>query len=151
MILNVGGAVHQVIIQLFENYLTTFSRHRLNGRQLTSFQNLDFKSSDMQQLKVSWINKEKFFFTFWHLKRFYALSVDDKYPLYNSETIMIYLVESLFIKQFYLFIAEILALCDSYSLSSREFYFDRSPRIFENILGLYRWVKMETDHVLYFL
>ena len=33
---------------------------------------------------------------------------------------------------------EILALCDSFSLESREFYFDRSPRIFENILGLYR-------------
>ena len=29
-------------------------------------------------------------------------------------------------------------MCDSYSLTSREFYFDRSPRIFENILGLYR-------------
>ena len=38
----------------------------------------------------------------------------------------------------FLFIAEILGLCDSYSLTSREFYFDRSPRIFENILGLYR-------------
>jgi len=33
---------------------------------------------------------------------------------------------------------EILSLCDSYSLQRREFYFDRSPRIFENILGLYR-------------
>ena len=37
-----------------------------------------------------------------------------------------------------LFIAEILSLCDSFSLTNREFYFDRSPRIFENILGLYR-------------
>jgi len=34
--------------------------------------------------------------------------------------------------------SEILALCDSFSLSTREFFFDRSPRIFENILGLYR-------------
>ena len=34
--------------------------------------------------------------------------------------------------------AEILTLCDSFSLVRREFYFDRSPRIFENILGLYR-------------
>ena len=35
--------------------------------------------------------------------------------------------------------AEILnTLCDSFSLSNREFFFDRSPRIFENILGLYR-------------
>ena len=34
--------------------------------------------------------------------------------------------------------AEILTLCDSFSLARREFYFDRSPRIFENILGLYR-------------
>ena len=34
--------------------------------------------------------------------------------------------------------AEILTLCDSFSLENREFYFDRSPRIFENILGLYR-------------
>jgi len=33
---------------------------------------------------------------------------------------------------------EILSLCDSFSLGSREFFFDRSPRIFENILGLYR-------------
>ena len=37
-----------------------------------------------------------------------------------------------------IFEAEILSLCDSYSLANREFYFDRSPRIFENILGLYR-------------
>ena len=34
--------------------------------------------------------------------------------------------------------AEILSLCDSFSLGNREFYFDRPPRIFENILGLYR-------------
>jgi len=33
---------------------------------------------------------------------------------------------------------EILSLCDSFSLGTREFFFDRSPRIFENILGLYR-------------
>ena len=33
---------------------------------------------------------------------------------------------------------EILGLCDSFCLATREFYFDRSPRIFENILGLYR-------------
>ena len=37
--------------------------------------------------------------------------------------------------------AEILALCDSFSLSTREFFFDRSPRIFENILGLYRLLR----------
>ena len=37
-----------------------------------------------------------------------------------------------------MFLAEILALCDCYNLKSREFYFDRSPKIFENILGLYR-------------
>ena len=37
--------------------------------------------------------------------------------------------------------AEILALCDSFSLSTREFFFDRSPRIFENILGLYRYIQ----------
>ena len=35
-------------------------------------------------------------------------------------------------------LAEILALCDCYNLQTREFYFDRSPKIFENILGLYR-------------
>ena len=31
-------------------------------------------------------------------------------------------------------------MCDSFTLhhNKREFYFDRSPRIFENILGLYR-------------
>ena len=31
-------------------------------------------------------------------------------------------------------------MCDSYCAARREFYFDRSPRIFENILGLYRKV-----------
>ena len=36
------------------------------------------------------------------------------------------------------FSGEILSVCDSFSLATREFYFDRSPRIFENILGLYR-------------
>ena len=33
---------------------------------------------------------------------------------------------------------EISSLCDYYSLGTQEFFFDRSPRIFENILGLYR-------------
>ena len=37
-----------------------------------------------------------------------------------------------------MFLDEILALCDAYNLQTREFYFDRSPKIFENILGLYR-------------
>jgi len=32
----------------------------------------------------------------------------------------------------------ILSLCDAFNLANREFYFDRSPRVFENILGLYR-------------
>ena len=35
-------------------------------------------------------------------------------------------------------LAEILSLCDAFSLGRREFYFDRCPQIFENILGLYR-------------
>ena len=38
----------------------------------------------------------------------------------------------------YLFTGAILSLCDAFSLANREFYFDRSPRVFENILGLYR-------------
>ena len=42
------------------------------------------------------------------------------------------------LSKYCLFSAEILALCDSFCLVNREFYFDRSPRIFENILGLYR-------------
>ena len=29
-------------------------------------------------------------------------------------------------------------MCDSYCPTKREYFFDRSPRIFENILGLYR-------------
>ena len=33
---------------------------------------------------------------------------------------------------------EIITLCDSYSLHNREFFFDRSPRVFEYILGIYR-------------
>ena len=44
-------------------------------------------------------------------------------------------------------IGELLALCDSFSLSTREFYFDRSPRIFENILGLYRWTLNCVDNL----
>ena len=39
---------------------------------------------------------------------------------------------------YFAFSAEILSLCDSFSLGKREFFFDRSPRVFENILGLYR-------------
>ena len=42
----------------------------------------------------------------------------------------------------YWFAGEILALCDSYCSARREYYFDRSPRVFENILGLYRKVIM---------
>ena len=33
-------------------------------------------------------------------------------------------------------------LCDSYNLSAREYYFDRSPRNFDAILGLYRTGKL---------
>ena len=33
---------------------------------------------------------------------------------------------------------EIISICDSYSLTNREFFFDRSPRVFEYILGIYR-------------
>ena len=33
-------------------------------------------------------------------------------------------------------------LCDAYSLKRREYYFDRSPRNFDAILGLYRTNKL---------
>ena len=33
-------------------------------------------------------------------------------------------------------------LCDAYSLAKREYYFDRSPRNFDAILGLYRTDKL---------
>ena len=33
-------------------------------------------------------------------------------------------------------------LCDAYSLQKREYYFDRSPRNFDSILGLYRTNKL---------
>ena len=33
-------------------------------------------------------------------------------------------------------------LCDAYSLQRREYYFDRSPRNFDSILGLYRTDKL---------
>ena len=33
-------------------------------------------------------------------------------------------------------------LCDSYNLASREYFFDRSPRNFDAILGLYRTGKL---------
>ena len=33
-------------------------------------------------------------------------------------------------------------LCDAYSLKHREYYFDRSPRNFDAILGLYRTNKL---------
>ena len=36
------------------------------------------------------------------------------------------------------YLDEIISLCDSYSLANREFFFDRSPRVFEYILGIYR-------------
>ena len=34
--------------------------------------------------------------------------------------------------------AGLIQICDSYSLEDREYFFDRSPRNFDAILGLYR-------------
>ena len=36
------------------------------------------------------------------------------------------------------FLPQILQLCDAYSLEENEFYFDRNPRTFNNILNFYR-------------
>ena len=35
-------------------------------------------------------------------------------------------------------VSGLLQICDSYSLEHREYFFDRSPRNFDAILGLYR-------------
>ena len=40
------------------------------------------------------------------------------------------------------FVSGIQELCDSYNLSNREYFFDRSPRNFDAILGLYRTGKL---------
>ena len=42
------------------------------------------------------------------------------------------------IERKYVYLDEIISICDSYSLTNREFFFDRSPRVFEYILGIYR-------------
>ena len=41
-----------------------------------------------------------------------------------------------------LFCSGLKELCDAYSLQKREYYFDRSPRNFDSILGLYRTNKL---------
>ena len=41
-----------------------------------------------------------------------------------------------------LFCSGLHQLCDAYSLAKREYYFDRSPRNFDAILGLYRTDKL---------
>ena len=37
-----------------------------------------------------------------------------------------------------IFVAGLQQICDSYSLEMREYFFDRSPRNFDAVLGLYR-------------
>ena len=39
-------------------------------------------------------------------------------------------------------ISGIQELCDSYNMANREYFFDRSPRNFDAILGLYRTGKL---------
>ena len=41
-----------------------------------------------------------------------------------------------------IFVPGLQDLCDAYSLAKREYYFDRSPRNFDAILGLYRTDKL---------
>ena len=43
---------------------------------------------------------------------------------------------------FWFFFQGLQDLCDAYSLAKREYYFDRSPRNFDAILGLYRTDKL---------
>ena len=45
-------------------------------------------------------------------------------------------------KQENCFVLGLQELCDAYSLARREYYFDRSPRNFDAILGLYRTDKL---------
>ena len=51
-----------------------------------------------------------------------------------------------------IFIAGLQELCNAYSLAKREYYFDRSPRNFDAILGLYRTDKLHLSQgVLQFI
>ena len=42
-------------------------------------------------------------------------------------------------------------LCNAYSLAKREYYFDRSPRNFDAILGLYRTDKLHLSQGVLFI
>ena len=47
-----------------------------------------------------------------------------------------------FLQFFLQYFSGIQELCDSYNLANREYFFDRSPRNFDAILGLYRTGKL---------
>ena len=51
-------------------------------------------------------------------------------------------IEKKYYNTFTLSLTGIQELCDAYSLTHKEFYFDRSPRNFDAILGLYRTGKL---------
>ena len=96
---------------------------RLDGRLLTSFHGAVFKKSDMPLPKVK----------------------DKRHPNFKNNSFILswnsFSVRRVLPPCQYIYIVAVISRCKYYFFlifKKREFYFDRSPRIFENILGLYR-------------
>ena len=77
--------------------------------------------------EVSWLG--------WDIKQFYFRFVNNN----NSEQGLRRTIKR---DKIVLFCSGLKELCDAYSLQKREYYFDRSPRNFDSILGLYRTNKL---------
>ena len=133
VILNVGGSIHQVKWETIDKFPKSRLQRLRYATSESKFLFLKLRHFCMKTLKYKCFHKN------WKIS---GINASQSSPIPFT-----FILTQLSLNCYSpdncphsrrLFSGTILSLCDAFNLANREFYFDRSPRVFENILGLYR-------------